>query len=92
MIDFSSVFGHPFFCYPTYSAVTKSIWKICRSVIPGLKAYQKAQLVLNFLNVATFFLPKYKLQLFHLGLSVKLCKHARYFIEKLVVLCFESKS
>ena len=40
---------------------------INRSVNPTLKDYQKAQLVLNFLAVASQFSPKMQFQFFHFG-------------------------
>ena len=39
----------------------------CRSVIPRLREHQKAQLLLNFLNVATHFCPIKHSSIFHSG-------------------------
>ena len=92
-IDFFPVLGITFLatlvCPESKSYFENTSTGTCRSMIPRLKVNQKAQIVLNFIYVATSFLQKYKAQLIHLGPKKKSCKYTSVLHRKLdgFVLC-----
>ena len=66
------------FCHCTILSGVKKYFQYistgtCRSLIPRLREYEKAQFILHFLYVATFSLQKYTVQIFQIGLKKKPC-------------------
>ena len=72
-LEFSfHLFSSSFFCFPSQKIQTHFGYTSAgtlRSRISTLRECQNAQLVLIFLDVATHFLQKYKVQFFNLGLK-----------------------